>query len=203
MARTAGSNGEKTMQALREQATLLIARHGFEAVTMRQLGDAVGVGAPALYRYFPTKQDLLATLIGEHMADLADGWARAVSGLTTPDARLDAFVAHHIAFHVERRLSTQIANLELRSLDPANLTAAMKARNDYERQLRLILRDGVEAGLFDIDDLALAAMAIIQMITGVIVWFRPGERLTVEDVTAQYQTMVRRLVGASAGQREA
>ena len=195
MARTAGSSGERTEQALRDAALTLIARHGYEAVTMRQLGAAVGVGAPALYRYFPTKQDLLAALIGEHMAALAEGWRAASAGLAGADARLDAFVAHHIAFHVERRLSTQIANLELRSLEPAHLTAAMKARNDYERNLRLILRDGAEAGLFRVDDVALVAMAIIQMFTGVIVWFRPGDRLSVGDVTAQYQRMVRRLVG--------
>ena len=38
-------------------------------------------------------------------------------------------------------------------------------------------------------------MAIIQMITGVIVWFRPGERLSVEDVAKTYLAMTMRLVG--------
>ena len=41
-------------------------------------------------------------------------------------------------------------------------------------------------------------MAIIQMITGVIVWFRPDERLSVEEVTDTYLKMTLRLVGATA-----
>ena len=53
-----------------------------------------------------------------------------------------------------------------------------------------------EAGIFSIDDTAMTAMAIIQMITGVIVWFRPDERLSVEEVTKTYLTMTMRLVGA-------
>ena len=40
-------------------------------------------------------------------------------------------------------------------------------------------------------------MAIIQMITGVIVWFRPDERLSVDEVADTYHTMTMRLVGAA------
>ena len=43
MARTAGSFGEKTEAAIREAALALIARHGYDAVSMRQLaGDKAG-----------------------------------------------------------------------------------------------------------------------------------------------------------------
>jgi hypothetical protein len=34
------------------------------------------------------------------------------------------------------------------------------------------------------------------MITGVIVWFRPDERLSVDEVAATYHDMTMRLVGA-------
>ena len=47
MARTAGSDGERTEAAIREAAAQLIARHGFEAVTMRQLAAATTYGALA------------------------------------------------------------------------------------------------------------------------------------------------------------
>ncbi len=52
MARTAGSDGEKTEAAIREAALSLMARYGYEAVSMRQLAAEVGVQAAALYRYF-------------------------------------------------------------------------------------------------------------------------------------------------------
>ena len=74
MARTTGSNGERTEAALRRAARSLIARHGYEAVSMRQLAAEVGVQAAALYRYFPTKEDLLFTLMREHMEELLAAW---------------------------------------------------------------------------------------------------------------------------------
>ncbi|PWK75693.1 TetR/AcrR family transcriptional regulator [Aminobacter sp. AP02] len=196
MARTAGSDGERTEAAIRDAAVQLIARHGFEAVTMRQLAAEVGVQAAALYRYFPTKEDLLHTLMREHMVELAATWDNARPDNDDPVARLTAFAANHIRFHVERRHATHVSNMELRSLSRDNLTSILKLRTAYEKELRTILRDGADSGVLEVDDTGLTAMAIIQMITGVIVWFRPDERLSVDEVTATYLAMTMRLTGA-------
>ena len=174
MARTTGSDGGRTQAAIRDAALSLIARHGYEAVSMRQLAAEVGVQAAALYRYFPTKEDLLYTLMQDHMNGLIAAWEGARPATVDPTARLAAYVENHIAFHIERRSSTHVSNMELRT----------------------ILRDGAEKGVFAVDDIGLTAMALIQMMTGVIVWYRPGERLSIDGVTETYLSMTMRLVGA-------
>jgi AcrR family transcriptional regulator len=202
LARTTGSDGEKTQAAIRAAAEMLIARHGYEAVSMRQLATEVGVQAAALYRYFPTKEDLLFTLLRDHMQQLAAAWERARPATDDPAPRLAAFVANHIRFHVMRRHSTHVSNMELRSLSRERLSAVLKLRSAYEKELRAILREGAEQGVFAIDDVGLTAMAIIQMTTGVIVWFRPDERLSVGEVTQTYLAMTMRLVGAARAKEE-
>jgi AcrR family transcriptional regulator len=196
MARTTGSDGEKTYAAIREAAVGLIARYGYEAVSMRQLAAQVGVQAAAIYRYFPTKQDLLVSLMREHMHGLTQSWEAARPQSNNPPARLAAFVRNHIRYHVERRRSTHVSNMELRSLSRDNLTEILRLRSAYEKELRQILREGMQAGQFRIEDVGLTAMAIIQMITGVIVWFRPDERLSADQVAETYHAMTMRLVGA-------
>ena len=197
MARTTGSDGERTAAALREAAVELIARHGYEAVTTRQIAAAVGVQAAALYRYFPTKEDLLFDLMRRHMEALITSWEERRPGDADPVARLSAFVDNHIRFHVAKRHSTHVNNMELRSLSKERLSQILRLRNAYEKELRIILRDGAESGTLAVDDVGLTAMAIIQMITGVIVWFRPDERLSVEQVAETYHRMTMRLVGAA------
>lgn len=196
MARTTGSDGEKTEAAIRAAALALVARHGYEAVSMRMLGTQVGVQAAALYRYYATKEDLLFSLMREHMVELVAAWEAARPASADPERRLAAYVANHIRFHIERRHSTHVSNMELRSLSRDKLSAILKLRTAYEKELRAILRDGAEKGVFLVDDIGLNAMAIIQMITGVIVWFRPDERLSVTQVTDTYLAMTMRLVGA-------
>jgi AcrR family transcriptional regulator len=198
MARTTGSDGERTEAAIRDAAARLIARHGYDAVSMRQLAGEVGVQAAAFYRYFPTKEDLLFALMHRHMDGLRQAWEDVHPTADNPVARLSAFIENHIGFHIVRRHSTHVSNMELRSLSPEKLTRILKLRAAYEKELRAILRDGADSGVFAIDDIGLTAMAIIQMLTGVIVWFRPDERLSVADVTAKYSSMTMRLVGADA-----
>ncbi len=197
MARTTGSDGERTEAAVREAAVSLIARLGYEAMSMRQLAAEVGVQAAALYRYFPTKEELLFTLMREHMEALATAWEAQRPATDDPAARLAAFVENHIAFHIARRHSTHVSNMELRSLSPERLTVILRLRTAYEKELRAILREGAESGAFAVDDAGLTAMALIQMLTGVIVWFRPGERLSAAEVTQNYLSMTMRLVGAT------
>lgn len=196
MARTTGSDGERTEAAIREAAVDLFARRGYEAVTTRQIAAAVGVQAAALYRYFPTKEDLLFGLMRSHMEALIASWDAVRPADADPVARLSAFVDNHIRFHVERRHSTHVSNMELRSLSKERLSQILRLRTAYEKELRAILRDGAEGGRLAVDDVGLTAMAIIQMITGVIVWFRPDERLSVEEVARTYLAMTLRLTAA-------
>jgi len=196
MARTTGSDGERTEAAIRDAAVDLFARRGYEAVTTRQIAAAVGVQSAALYRYFPTKEDLLFDLMRSHMEALIASWDAVRPADPDPVARLAAFVDNHIRFHVERRHSTHVSNMELRSLSKERLSQILRLRGAYEKELRAILRDGAEGGRLAVDDVGLTAMAIIQMITGVIVWFRPDERLSVEEVARTYLAMTLRLTAA-------
>lgn len=196
MARTTGSDGDRTAAAIRVAAARLIARHGYDAVSMRQLSAEVGVQAAALYRYFPAKEDLLFALMREHFDGLTASWERARLRSPDPLLRLSAFLRNHIDHAIAHRLGTHICNMELRSLSHERLSAMLKLRAAYEKELRQILRDGAASRVFRIDDLELTTIAVVQMITGVIVWFRPGDRLTADQVAERYLAMTLRLLGA-------
>src|SRR5882757_3808123 len=61
-----------------QEAAQLFARHGFHGVSIVELGAAVGISGPALYRHFPSKEALLARmLIGVSERLLAGGTALA------------------------------------------------------------------------------------------------------------------------------
>ncbi|MXU65367.1 TetR/AcrR family transcriptional regulator [Oceanomicrobium pacificus] len=195
MARKTGSNGEKTARDLRRAATSLFARHGYAAVSMRQIAQAIGVQAGALYLYTPDKQSLLADLMATHMTELLDAWQAEADAGAAPEDRLEQFVRFHIGFHAGRPDEVFIAYMELRNLEPDNLALLQKQRRAYEDVLEDILKSGVAAGRFDIPDTRLATMALIAMLTGVTTWFRSGGRLTLEEIEETYLSMVRGAVG--------
>ena len=132
------------------------------------------------------------------------GWAAygAPLDVATDDAtRLNAFVAFHIRYHIERRADVVIANLELRSLSEDYRADVVTMRSQYEANLRTILADGVQIGSFAKVDLDVAAYAIIAMLTGVCFWYRPDGRLSIDEIIEVHQQLVLNGVGSwSSGQ---
>lgn len=195
MARKTGSHSEITGPRVRAAALTLFARHGFAAVSMRQIAREVGVQAGALYLYTKDKQSLLFDLMRTHMDELLAAWAIEPKGHTALDA-LEAFSRFHIRFHLERPDAVFIAYMELRNLTDENFAAIEALRRQYEGELEAILRAGQEAGELDLSDIRLSSMAIIAMLTGVNTWYREGGRLSREAVADRYWDMVRGAVGA-------
>ncbi|RJK98817.1 TetR/AcrR family transcriptional regulator [Paracoccus aestuarii] len=194
MARTQGSRAHITGPLIRDTARRLFARHGYAAVSMRQIAAAVGVQAGALYAYTPDKQALLRDLLDSHMQDLLDAW-RDDPG-AAPLARLERFVRFHIAFSLDHPDAVFLSYMELRNLEPANFARITALRGRYEAALEAILRDGVAAGAMRIEDPKLTTLALIAMLTGVTNWYREGGRLDRDRIVQIYWGLARGAVGA-------
>lgn len=194
MARTQGSRAEITGPLVRDAARRLFARQGYAAVSMRQIAAAVGVQAGALYAYTPDKQALLFDLLDSHMQELLAAWVddRAAEPLD----RLQRFVRFHIDFSLDHPDAVFLSYMELRNLTPENFARITELRGRYEAALEVILRDGMAQGVMLIDDVKLATLALIAMLTGVTNWYREGGRLDRQRIGAIYWGLARGAVGA-------
>lgn len=199
MARTQGSHAGTTGPKVRAAALQLFAKHGFAAVSMRQIAREVGVQAGALYLYTPDKQTLLFELMRDHMVELLQAWHPPGGG---PMAELEDFARHHIRFHLDRPELVFIAYMELRNLDAANFLEIEALRSKYEARLEAVLQRGVAEGVFNVADIRLAVMGLISMLTGVTTWFRDDGRLARSDVELIYWDMARRMVRAGGAPPE-
>ncbi|MBC7102556.1 MAG: TetR/AcrR family transcriptional regulator [Parvibaculum sp.] len=177
MSRTAGSSGKKTLAAIHEAGLDLIHERGFEAVSLRHLAARVGLQPGSLYNHIETKQDLLFDLIHNHMVTLLQSVDAELDGIEYPLARLKAFIAFHLTYHIERKREVFIGSSELRSLDPKNRKKIVALRRAYEERLCDILKRGTEKRLFKIDDIPVSAYAILAMLTGICTWYDAKGRI--------------------------
>ncbi len=58
-------NAKRTRELIVEAAMSLFFEHGYEATTMEDVADSAGIGVSTLYRYFPTKDQLGTSLLGD------------------------------------------------------------------------------------------------------------------------------------------
>jgi len=88
-------------RALIDQALRTIEQEGAEALTLRGVGEALGVSRTALYRHFSNKQALVAAVAGEGFRALrlalTDAWDRQGHGR----AGLEAMGLAYIRFAVD------------------------------------------------------------------------------------------------------
>ncbi|MGE5117013.1 MAG: TetR/AcrR family transcriptional regulator, partial [Betaproteobacteria bacterium] len=189
MPRIPGKSTEQTVLDMKQAATRLIARHGFEGMNLRMLAEEIGVKAGSFYNHIESKQALLHTLLADTMTELQAGVDAALAGTTDPLDALRRFVAFHIEFHAVRRDQVFIGNAELRSLSPEQFEHIVGLRDAYERRLLAILRRGEAAGVLAPGDARVASYALIAMLSGVCNWYRPGGRLSVRQLVAQYTRM--------------
>ena len=197
MARKTGSHSEITGPKIRQAALELFARHGFAAVTMRQIAATVGVQAGAIYNYTSDKQALLFNLLDGHMADLLSRWSAELVPVN-PIAALDHFVAFHLDFHIKRPELVFISYMELRNLTEPNFKKIVEKRRIYEKIIHNLILNGVGSGDFSSPDPKITSLALIALLTGPVDWFREDGRLTIDELTRQYCVLTRQALGVSA-----
>ncbi|MQY09433.1 SACE_7040 family transcriptional regulator [Actinomadura macrotermitis] len=93
-------------------AAELFARRGFHGVSIGDLGRAVGLTGPALYRHFRGKEAVLAEMLLDISERLRDDGARRAAA-ADPEAALDALLRGHIAFALDNPALITVHEREL------------------------------------------------------------------------------------------
>ncbi|MEU7936336.1 TetR/AcrR family transcriptional regulator [Microbispora bryophytorum] len=84
---------ERTRQAISEVAIAMFLEHGFDRVGVAEIAAAAEVSKPTLFRYFPSKEDLVLHRIADHRGEAAAVVRARPAGRTPLDALHDAFMA--------------------------------------------------------------------------------------------------------------
>jgi AcrR family transcriptional regulator len=91
------AKAERTDAILLAAAELFGAR-GYSGVSLEDIGAAVGISGPAVYRHFAGKQALLGALLIGVSEDLVSGGAAVMSGASDDRSRMAALVDFHVDF---------------------------------------------------------------------------------------------------------
>jgi AcrR family transcriptional regulator len=79
----------------------LFARHGFHGVGIDDIGSAVGISGPALYRHFRSKDAMLGEMLTSISENLLAGGQARVERAGDPAAALAELVRFHVDFALD------------------------------------------------------------------------------------------------------
>lgn len=117
--------------AILREASRLFAERGFSGVSLEELGAAVGISGPALYRHFSGKQALLGALLVGVSERLRDGGRTVIEVETDALTRLRGLIAFHVDFALADADIIRVQDRDLASLGDDDLRAVRRLQREY------------------------------------------------------------------------
>ena len=193
----ATTTGEETEKAIREAAVRVIAKHGFQAASLREIAKEVGIRAPSLYNYIKSKEKMLFELMRDPLQTMIAEYIALTEGIADPVTRLKIFTQVHLDFHLNSRLEVFIGNMELRSLSGPHYRTITALREEYAGLLQAIIEDGVKQGVFTALEPRVVTLVMLGMLSGVCNWYRPGGSMSAADLMQLHLDLAFRALGAA------
>jgi AcrR family transcriptional regulator len=117
-------------QILREAARLF-AERGFHGVGVDEIGAAVGISGPGLYRHFAGKDAMLAELLVGISGRLLTAGRRRVAEAADPPQALNALIRGHIDFAIDDRPLITLHDRELDRLRESDRKLVRQLQRQY------------------------------------------------------------------------
>jgi len=129
-------------------AARLMAKRGFAAVRLEDIGAEAGISGPAVYRHFSSKTDVLDTLLLEISERLFTGGNEVVERGLAPTTTLVELIGFHIEVLVSKPDVIVVQDRDLPSLTPAaNHRVRLLQRRYVERWIDVVLECAAEGEL--------------------------------------------------------
>lgn len=190
-----------TADRIRNAAVELFRDRGYSATTTRDIAARAGITVGSLYNHFESKQALLFDVLLSAHQEALDLLGELLDERLSPSEALRVAARGHARFHAEHPAAITVVYKDIAFLSPEQYQRIVQLRHQYENIVIGIIQAGLEQGAFRVDDAPLAAIAILSMGIRISAWFKPGGRLTADQIAEHYAEFALRMVGCTTDTR--
>jgi AcrR family transcriptional regulator len=178
-------------------------RVGYHGASTRDIAGAAGMSATALYAHYPSKESMLFKLCVLGTGSALEALRKGARPDFPPGQRLRGAVYAFAEWHAENHVLARVAQWNLAALEPESFEVVASLRREIDHDLRSILVEGCEAGVFVVPNLTSATLAILSLCIDVCRWY-PSRRIHApEEIASNYVALVERMIAPLAPPRRA
>jgi AcrR family transcriptional regulator len=179
-----------TRETILEAAAQVFRQKGFHGASMQDIAEAVNLQKASLYHHVSSKQEILLALL-DRALELLLVRISAIKDQPIPaDQKLGEMIRTYLQILAENTDLSAVLLFEHRSLERKQHARHVPNRDKFEALWRDVLVEGVTAKLFQCDDPALTARAILGILNWTITWYRPNGELTIVQIADQYSNLL-------------
>ena len=171
-----GKNATKK-DVIIEKASALFRIRGFNAASMRELAELVGVEAPSLYNHIGSKSELLHSICFK-VANEFTSHLESVENLSVPIInKVENIIRFHISMIMGKFDEVYVANREWKHLKEPYLADFLNQRRGYEKRLVALIEAGIKKKELKNINAYVAVLTILSAVRGLEFWQRHKKKV--------------------------
>jgi TetR/AcrR family transcriptional regulator, cholesterol catabolism regulator len=166
-----------------DRATHLIARSGYDGVSIRDLAEGVGLSKATIMHHFGSKDRLLEEVHARYMRRrLAEARLLLEIG-DSAEEQLASLILHLMMVQqVDRDATVAFAREILRFAEDPVMSHVRQMRSEYTELVESVLQRGMDDGEFVRDEPRILTLMIFGMCNWSWTWFRPDGSASAEEI---------------------
>jgi len=163
-------------------AAKLFKEQGFERTTVRELAKEVGIQSGSLFHHYPTKQDILLSVMEQTVLLNTQLLKQALALNHSSEDKLQAIIQCELQLVlIDSDNKTSVMIHEWRGLTEKNRTKILALRDDYEQLWLETLNKAYERGLVVIKP-AILRRLLVGAISWSVNWFNQEGELSLHEL---------------------
>ena len=192
---TKNGRARGSKQALREEAILQAAaecfgEQGYRATTLETIAERLGISRVTLYRYCPSKEELLIRVFERSIAIFQRDLRQICSQPIAPEEKLRQIIRHQVRLMADHRNFLTVFFSEESSLPEEIAERARAERRIYDGLVEGVISKGIEAGRLAPLPAKLVSFAILGMCNWLYQWYQPDGPLSADEVARNFIQLV-------------
>jgi AcrR family transcriptional regulator len=172
MDKAAGKSAKKRLEILRGAAAVF-RRRGYHGASVDAIARELRMTKGNLYYYFRNKEEILYFCHDYSVNLLLELLARIEASDASPAEKLRTLIVEFVHMIIDE-LHGSALTLDPQALSPPRLKKIVAKRDSFDRGVRRVLKQGMKAGAFRVEDPKLVALAILGSVNWIPRWFNPG-----------------------------
>jgi AcrR family transcriptional regulator len=164
-----------------KSAAAAFRRRGYHGASVDEIASALAMTKGNLYYYFRNKEDILYAC-HEYSLDILLQLMREVQDEPLPaDEKLRKLILAFVHLILDELQGTALT-LDPEALSPPLLAKVIAKRDEFDRGMRAIIRQGMDAGLFAKGDPKMMEFAIMGAVNWISKWFDPAGPMSSQQI---------------------
>ena len=180
MAKLKNKKTSPRKEVILSKAAWLFREKGYNATSMRDLAEEVGVEAASLYNHINSKSEILQEICfkvaNRFMSNIEEVTQQEIPAIQ----KLDSILRFHIRNMLDLYEEVYVSDREWKHLAEPYLFNFQNQRRVYRQRIASIIEEGIQKGEIKEIDAPTAVLIILHAVSGIESWHRSKKKISGE-----------------------